>query len=559
MIFPQTLATARAVIAACGLLAIFALIGPTRNEANHGPLRTPTSQWYRGNTHTHTTESDGDSTPAAVAARYKSLGYNFVVISDHNKLTDVDGLNTDLGVPGEFLVMKGEEVTDNFGAKPVHLIAINNIANVNPQHGSDVTSTIENNLSAIRQAGGLAYVAHPNFAFALTADNLIDSSASLFEIYNAHPAVNNNGDATHPSVAAMWDRALTQGRLLYGVAADDEHTLSNPTGALPGRAWVMVRATSLDPVAITQALANGDFYASTGVTLQDYQVSRTGITITVANNDATTIDFIGRNGQLLQRTTGDSASYIFTGHEQYVRAKLTNGQGQSAWTQPVYTERLDPRSPIVNGASMGTEPALQKSVAPGSIASALGIGLANSTIQAAREADGSYPETVAGTSVTVNDRAAEIFYVSSTQVNFQIPDETELGVAQVVVTNADGLQMHSEIQVTDSAPGIFTEEGNGLGKAIVFDLDKLLGKQVMETDDNLRRFYLYATGVRGGTVVQVTINGQQVTVERIRACRGLPGLDQITLVFPDDLVHAGVNPVVITTDGVPSNTVSLGL
>jgi uncharacterized protein (TIGR03437 family) len=559
MISPQTLAAARSLILVCSLLAIVAFVGPTKNEATRGPLKTATSQWYRGNTHTHTNESDGDSPPAAVAARYKSLGYNFVVITDHNKLTDVDSLNADLGVPGQFLVMKGEEVTDSYAGKPVHLIAINNIAPVNPQHGSDVTSTIENNLSAIRQAGGLAYVAHPNFALALTADNLIDSSASLFEIYNAHPAVNNNGDATHLSVAAMWDRALTFGRVLYGVAADDEHTLTNPTGALPGRAWVMVRASSLDPIAITQALANGDFYASTGVTLQDYQVSRTGITIAVADDDATTVDFIGRNGQLLQRTTGGSATYVFTGHEQYVRAKLSNSQGQSAWTQPVFTERLDPKNPIVNGASMGNEPALQESVAPGSIASALGIGLASSTIQAVRQADGSFPETLAGTSITVNDRAAEIFYASSTQVNFQVPEETEIGVAQVVVTNADGFQMHTQIQVTDSAPGIFTEEGNGQGKAVVFDLDKLLGKEVMATDDNLRRFYVYATGVRGATVVQVTINGQPVTVERVKACRGLPGLDQITLVFPDDVVHAGTNTLVITTDGVSSNAASLGL
>jgi uncharacterized protein (TIGR03437 family) len=242
-----------------------------------------------------------------------------------------------------------------------------------------------------------------------------------------------------------------------------------------------------------------------------------------------------------------------------VRAKLSNSDGQSAWTQPVYTERLNPKDPIVNGASMGTEPAQQKSVAPGSVASALGIGLASSTLQAPREADGSFPSTLAGTSVTVNGHAADIFYVSSNQVNFQVPAETELGIAEVVITNADGVQMQAAVQVADSAPGIFTEEGNGHGKAVVFDLDKLLGKQVMLTDDNLRRFYLYATGVRGATVVQVTINGQPVTVERVRACRGLPGLDQITMVFPDDVANAGINTLIVTTDGISSNTASLGL
>lgn len=560
MIFPRRLAAARSVIAALGLLALFAFVLPVRQGATPRPLKTTTVQWYRGNTHTHTNNSDGDSSPEQVAESYKALGYNFVVITDHNKLTDVDSLNSQLGSPGQFLVMKGEEVTDSFSGKPVHINGINNSASVSPQHGSDVLSTINNDLAALRAAGGLAYIAHPNFGFAVSADNLFDSTASLFEIYNAHPVVNNNGDATHPSVDELWDRALTRGKLLYGVAADDEHTLTNPAGALPGRAWVMVRSASLEPNAISQALASGDFYASTGVTLQDYQVSRTAIALSLPDNSsATTIDFIGRNGQLLQRSTGNSATYTFTGHEQYVRAKLSNSDGQSAWTQPVYTERLNPQNPIVNGASMGSEPAPVKAVAPGSVAAALGVGLATNTIQAGREDDGSFPETVGGTSVTVNGRATDIFYVSSTQVNFQVPLETEIGFAQVVITNADGVQMQAQVQVTDSAPGIFTEDGNGQGKAVVFDLDKLLGRQVMETDDNLRRFYLYATGVRGATVVQVSINGQPVTVERVRACRGLPGLDQITIVFPDEITRAGINTVTITTDGVSSNTAGMGL
>src|SRR6185503_1505418 len=97
------------------------------------------------------------------------------------------------------------------------------------------------------------------------------TGTALFEVHNAHPYVSNNGDATHPSVETMWDQALSSGHLLYGIASDDEHTLTNVAGALPGRAWIMVRAASLEPVAITDAIRRGDFYASTGVTLQDYQ------------------------------------------------------------------------------------------------------------------------------------------------------------------------------------------------------------------------------------------------------------------------------------------------
>jgi uncharacterized protein (TIGR03437 family) len=566
MIFPPRLAVARSfrkliagLFAGVALAASVFVVSAERQPVAHA-ARLATPQWFRGNTHTHTNNSDGDSSPADVAAAYKSLGYNFVVITDHNKLTDVDSVNEELGVPGAFLVMKGEEVTDSWNGKAVHLNAINSTSVVAPQHGSSVLSTINNDVAAIRQAGGLPYIAHPNYGFAVSANDLINApGATLFEVYNAHPVVNNNGDATHPSTEAMWDAALTQGKLLYGIGADDEHTLTNPAGALPGCAWIMVRATSLEPAVITQAIASGDFYSSTGVTLQSYQVSSTGIQIAVADNSAMTIDFIGRNGQLLQRSTGNAAAYQFTGHEQYVRVKLVNGNGQAAWTQPVYTERLNPIHPIVNGASMGTEPATEETIAPDSVAVAFGVGLADATLQSQRDSDGDFPTSLGGTSVTVNGRAAEVFYVSSTQVNFHVPPETELGMAQIVITKADGIQMHAQVNAGEAAPGIFTEEGNGLGKAVVFDLEKLFGRQLMPTDDSLRRFYVYATGVRGAATVQVTLNGQPVTVERIRACRGLPGLDQISISFPDNLPQSVGNTLVITADGVASNTTILGL
>ena len=45
------------------------------------------TQWYKGNIHTHTTESDGDQDPHKVASWYRRHGYDFLVLSDHNHLT----------------------------------------------------------------------------------------------------------------------------------------------------------------------------------------------------------------------------------------------------------------------------------------------------------------------------------------------------------------------------------------------------------------------------------------------------------------------------------------
>ena len=45
-------------------------------------------RWFKGNTHTHSWWSDGDSPPEMVVGWYQQHGYNFLVLSDHNTLSD---------------------------------------------------------------------------------------------------------------------------------------------------------------------------------------------------------------------------------------------------------------------------------------------------------------------------------------------------------------------------------------------------------------------------------------------------------------------------------------
>lgn len=39
--------------------------------------------WYKGNLHTHTTNSDGAYTPEETIALYKSKNYDFLALTDH--------------------------------------------------------------------------------------------------------------------------------------------------------------------------------------------------------------------------------------------------------------------------------------------------------------------------------------------------------------------------------------------------------------------------------------------------------------------------------------------
>src|SRR4030095_6585970 len=89
----------------------------TLRERGHAPRL----RWYKGNTHTHTLNSDGDSSPDDVTKWYRQHGYQFLVLTDHNVLTSVDALNALHGLDDQFLVIRGEEVTDRFQTKPIHV------------------------------------------------------------------------------------------------------------------------------------------------------------------------------------------------------------------------------------------------------------------------------------------------------------------------------------------------------------------------------------------------------------------------------------------------------
>lgn len=102
----------------------------------------------------------------------------------------------------------------------------------------------------------------------------------------------------------------------------------------------MVKAPALTTQDILQNVRSGNFYATTGIILNDYLVDREANTITVDSQNGETIRFIGNNGSILKTVQGRVATYQVVGTEKYVRVKITNASGKAAWTQPVYVSDL---------------------------------------------------------------------------------------------------------------------------------------------------------------------------------------------------------------------------
>jgi hypothetical protein len=301
----------------------------------------PVFHWFKGNTHAHTLESDGDSTPEEVTRWYKEHGYHFLVLTDHNVLTAVDGLNAKFAEPGRFAVIKGEEVTSAFEGKAIHVNGLDTKEKIGRQQGSSVQEILQKSVDAVRAQEGVPHINHPNFTWALTAEQLrAVKNNKLFEIYNGHPMVNNFGGGGIQGVEAAWDAILSQGVLLYGIAVDDAHhfkDLGNPKLAGPGRGWVVVRARELTSRAILEAMERGDFYASTGVEVTDYVVSPTAMTVDVKKEgDAKyRIQFIGKGGVVVHEALDSPVTYQFRGGEGYVRVRVLESNGRVAWLQPV--------------------------------------------------------------------------------------------------------------------------------------------------------------------------------------------------------------------------------
>lgn len=211
---------------------------------------------------------------------------------------------------------------------------------------------------------------------------------------------------------------------------------------------------------------------------------------------------------------------------------------------------------VLNGASLGKEPSTTKAVAPDSIAVAIGGALANSTQQSQKLPNGTFPTNVGGTTVTVNGRATQIFFVSPGQVNFLVPPQTEIGTAEVVITNSENFTSRGTVPTLRPAPGVFTKSGDGTGPGVILNSDTLAEGPFDPTDGKLR-LTIFATGARNASQTSVGIGGRVVNAESVMASPDMPGLDEVHVLVPRDLRGAGTVDLFVQSDGRASNPVSV--
>lgn len=323
------------------------------------PPTGDTEGWLKGQLHLHSSASgDSDTPPADVVRWYAARDYDFIVFTDHNRITEVDGTEHMLVLPGVELTANleacapppepGLECLLHINALAVDPSLAPRIRELPPPSGLDRLEHYDHARRVSEALGGLAMLNHPNFHYAADAAlvaALAERGPVLLEVANEAVDSNNAGDADHPSTERLWDEVLAGGHRVWGTATDDAHHYEDAEAVrargelahVGDRGFVMVRAER-EPTAIREALRRGDFYASSGVLLARIEADTHAAEVEVAAGQGP-VQIVASTVAGLQVARGGGPVLRIAMKDvpgPFVRFTVTDADGRKAWTQPAW-------------------------------------------------------------------------------------------------------------------------------------------------------------------------------------------------------------------------------
>lgn len=298
----------------------------------------------KGALHCHTTRSDGKLTPEEALRRYSSLGYDFAALTDH-RIYNYKNYAPETGItviPGMEFDGTFEGVMKAWGPfRCFHIVTVGPDDETNgfkqdesfpAADDANGQEDFQRYLDWLHEKGNLTVYCHPEWSG--TSARYFDKLEGNFamEVWNTTSKYMFDMDSN----ASYWDELLGMDKKLYGVAADDCHIAE-----YYGKGWVMVNAEN-NVKAILNALKNGDFYASCGPRILDFYVED-GIAH-IKTEPCARIQFIADmfpNPVIEPENGGEmtEASLDLNGEYKYIRACVTDKEGNRAWTNPIFLDK----------------------------------------------------------------------------------------------------------------------------------------------------------------------------------------------------------------------------
>ena len=298
---------------------------------------------FKGNLHTHSTRSDGKHDPKIIVSWYKEKGYDFICLSDHEIYYSDSSLDTENFICLDGYEMRIENTVDNVSfhihglfdhaikcKKPFN----HNEFHVIPEYNGDLQQ-VQNLIDDMKSRGNIIIFNHPNWSRNTyeTLEKL--EGFHLMEIYNHQSEIL---EATGYSID-YWDYCLRKGKLLYGVAADDMHSMApeDKSGEAFG-GFIVCDSESLTQEHIIDSIREGSFYSSQGPEIYDLRIED-GF-LKVKTSDVQFIKFVvfetlGNNQFSKDGFLISSAEYKILGSESYIRVEITDEKGLKAWSNPI--------------------------------------------------------------------------------------------------------------------------------------------------------------------------------------------------------------------------------
>ena len=282
--------------------------------------------WLKGNTHIHTTRSDGSMDYRSTAHHYAATGYDFIVITDHRVPADIERLT---GLP--LLAVNGIEIdaVDAAGAY-FHAVGLGCAPTVDPD------APFEEQAACVRAGGGLLILAHPQWTGNSAADSLRHGFGGVEVFNNVCRYMNGKGLGTY-----HYDKMLAENPATLGFAADDCHFgIVQPYDS----AWIMVCARQPSKEAIMAAIRSGNFYATRGPVFESIHAD--GRTVRVRTSPVQIIRITDNTSWGRHLCNGGEAlteaEFALEEERAYLRVEIEDQNGRTAWTNAVLRGRPEP-------------------------------------------------------------------------------------------------------------------------------------------------------------------------------------------------------------------------
>lgn len=283
---------------------------------------------FKGNTHIHSTMSDGNLTYQELADLYSSTGYHFIFTTDHRYTEDTSRYSKD-----NFIMIGGIELdgSDSRGSD-YHVVGLDYMDPYDPD------TPLEQGMKLLQEHGSFLILAHPHWT-ENTFEDCIRHPFDAVEIYN-NVCHTMNGKSI---CLAHWDFMLANNMNVLAIAADDAHI--SKTHPHHNGGWIVAIAEELSKEAVMDSIKKGCFYSSTGPDILD--ISMNGNELSIETSPVKFIRLTARNGfnrfsfarenETIQKAVFDLSdldeSDLF---RRRVRVEIEDAGSKRAWSNTLF-------------------------------------------------------------------------------------------------------------------------------------------------------------------------------------------------------------------------------